>query len=120
MKLKTLMDAKDLWVELRPGRPSAMVLRGTYGQKVAETFHMSRQGVRWRFWHLFNERYVSAFETVLFVEKVFGPELRDYALRISRERFAAYQASHVVNFQSADTLLETSAGGSRHERTNQD
>ena len=71
-KLKNLMESKDLWVELKPGRPSYMVLRGTYGEKVHKTFGMSRQGVRWRFWHLFNGMYISAFETVIFVEKVFG------------------------------------------------
>ncbi len=42
-----------------------MVLRGTYGGKVHEAFRMTRQGVRWRFWRLFNDIYVSAFETIL-------------------------------------------------------
>jgi hypothetical protein len=103
-KLKTLMDAKDLWVELRPGRPSYMILRGTYGEKIHKTFGMTRQGVRWRFWHLFNREYVAAFETILFMEKTFGPQLREHAIRISKERFALRQEANSVNFQSADLL----------------
>jgi hypothetical protein len=61
-----------------------MILRGTYGQKVHETFRMTRQGVRWRFARLFNDVYVSAFETILFIEKIFGSQLREHAIRISQ------------------------------------
>ncbi len=104
-ELKKLMESKDLWVELQPGRPSYMVLRGTYGQKVHQTFRMSRQGVRWRFRHLFNEMYVSAFETILFIEKAFGSELREHAIRISKERYALHQEALQSGFQSADSLL---------------
>jgi hypothetical protein len=103
-QLKTLMESKDLSVELRPGRPSHMVLRGTYGEKVHRAFRMSRQGVRWRFWHLFNEIYVSAFETILFVEKAFGTELREHAIRISKERYALRQEALQTGFQSAYVL----------------
>jgi len=109
------MDSKDLSVELRPGRPGYMVLRGTYGEKVHQTFRMTRQGVRWRFWHLFNETYVSAFETVLFVEKAFGTQLREHAIRISKERYALHQQALGNGFQSADLLVsrrtETPAPG---------
>jgi hypothetical protein len=73
--LKTLMESKELWVELRPGRPSYMVLRGTYGDKVHEAFGMSRQGVRWRFQRLLGEVYVSAFEVITFIERTFGTQL---------------------------------------------
>ena len=90
-ELKKLMESKDLWVELQPGKPSYMVLRGTYGQKVHQAFRMSRQGVRWRFWHVFNRLYVEAFESILFIEKAFGPELREHAIRISKERHALRQ-----------------------------
>jgi hypothetical protein len=85
--LRQLMEAKDLSVELKPGRPSYMVLRGTYGEKIHEAFRMSRQGVRWRFQRLFNDVYVEAFLTILMIEKTFGTELRDHAMRISRERY---------------------------------
>jgi hypothetical protein len=86
--LKALMESKDLWVELKPGRPSYMVLKGTYGEKIHETFHMTRQGVRWRFQRLFNHVYVEAFLTILMIEKTFGTELREHAVRVSRERYA--------------------------------
>jgi hypothetical protein len=90
-QLKRMIESKDLRVELRPGDPSYMVLRGTYGEKVHDAFHTTRQGVRWRFRRLFNDLYVSAFSTILFVEKTFGPQLRDHAVRISRERYALRQ-----------------------------
>ena len=106
--LKTLTESKDLWVELKPDQPSRMVLRGTYGEKVHKVFRMTRQGVRWRFWRLFNDIYVSAFETILFTEKVFGTELREHAIRISRERYTLRQ--EVVQFQSADALLPSEEG----------
>ena len=85
-KLKALIDSHDLWVELKPGRPSYMVLKGTYGEKIYKTFRMTRQGVRWRFQHIFGKVYIEAFETILFIEKTFGTQLRDYAIRISREK----------------------------------
>ncbi len=95
------MGAKDLWVELKPDRPSYMVLRGTYGDKVNRAFRMTRQGVRWRFFRLLNDIYVSAFETVLFIERTFGPQLRDHAVRISKERFAHRQEMLQGGFQTA-------------------
>jgi hypothetical protein len=70
--LKALTESKDLWVELRPGRPSYMVLKGTYGDRIHEAFRMTRQGVRWRFQRLLGDIYVSAFETILLIEKTFG------------------------------------------------
>ena len=39
--LKNLMESKDLWVELKLGRPSYMVLKGTYGEKIHKTFRMT-------------------------------------------------------------------------------
>ena len=102
--LRQLMESKDLWVELKPDRPSRMVLRGTYGQKVHQAFRMTRQGVRWRFWRLFNDIYVSAFETILFIEQVFGTELRDHAIRISKESYALRQEIMQSGFQSAADL----------------
>lgn len=98
------MNSNDLSVELKPGDPSRMVLRGTYGEKIYNAFRMTRQGVRWRFQRLFSDVYVSAFETVLFVEKTFGTQLREYAIRISKERYALRQEAHKANFQSADRL----------------
>jgi hypothetical protein len=81
-----------------------MVLRGTYGEKIHETFRMSRQGVRWRFQRLFNDVYVSAFTTILFIEKTFGPGLREHAIRISQERYALRQQLREGTFQPANSL----------------
>ena len=85
------MDSKDLCVELKPDRPSRMVLKGTYGEKIHKTFGITRQGVRWRFQHIFGKIYVEAFEAILFIEKNFSPQLRDHAIRISKERYALRQ-----------------------------
>ena len=98
-ELKKLMDSKDLWVELKPGEPSHMVLKGTYGEKIHETFGVTRQGVRWRFHHLFSQAYVQAFETILFIEKIFGSQLREYAIRISREKYALRQKALQTGFE---------------------
>ena len=110
-KLKQLLESKDLSVELKPGRPSYMVLRGNYGEKIHKAFRMTRQGVRWRFHRLFNDVYVYAFETILFLEKTFGTGLRDHAIRISRERYALYQEVRGSGFRSADTLGSPQVAG---------
>lgn len=104
--LNRLMDSNDLWVELRVDHPSYMVLRGTYGDKVHRSFRMTRQGVRWRFWRLFNHIYVSAFETILFIERIFGSRLRVHAICISKERHALRQALNhgTAGFQGANEL----------------
>lgn len=103
--LKQLLEAQEISVELRPGHPSSMVLRGTYGAAIHQTFRISRQGVRWRFHRLFNDVYVSAFETILFIETTFGTELRENAIRISRERYALRQKIREHGFQSASSLI---------------
>ena len=103
--LKKLMESKDLWVELKPGRPSYMVLKGTYGEKIHTTFRMTRQGVRWRFQRLFCQMYVEAFETILMIEKTFGTHLRDYAVRISKERYELRREVLNQGFQAATNGL---------------
>lgn len=103
--LKKLMESRDLWVELKPDRPSYMVLKGTYGEKVYRTFRMTRQGVRWRFQRLFSHVYVEAFETILMVETIFGTQLREYAVRISRERYEIRRETVNQGFRSAGGLL---------------
>ena len=103
-KLKKLMESKDLRVELRAGWPSCMILKGTYGEKIHKTFGVTRQGVRWRFQHLFGRKYIGAFETIIFIEKIFGSQLRDYAIRISRERYALRQKTLKTNFESGINL----------------
>ena len=98
------MESRELWVDLRSARPSYMVLRGTYGDRVHRTFRVSRQGLRWRFQKLFNRAYVDAFETILFVETTFGSQLRDHAIRISTERYTLRQELTRLGFQSADRI----------------
>ena len=102
--LKTLMESKELSVELKPGHPSYMVLHGTYGDKIHEAFGMSRQGVRWRFQRLLGDVYVSSFESILLIERTFGTQLRDHAVRISQERYALRQAMANSGFRAADAL----------------
>jgi hypothetical protein len=116
-KLKQLLESKDLSVELKPGRPSYMVLRGNYGEKIHKTFRMTRQGVRWRFWHLFNQDYEQAFETILAIEKAFGTQLRDYAIRISKERYTLRQEALQTGFQSADAFMRTGAKSDQGQGT---
>ena len=98
------MESKDLWVELKSDRPSYMVLKGTYGERVHKAFHMSRHGVRWRFLRLFNEIYVSAFETILFIERIFGTQLREHAIRISKEHHELHREACRGDFVSAESL----------------
>jgi len=81
-----------------------MVLKGTYGEKIHKTFRMTRQGARWRFQRLFNHVYVEAFETILMIEKTFGTQLRDYAIRISRERYEVRREAVGEGFRGADQL----------------
>jgi len=98
------MESKDLWVELKPGQPSYMVLRGTYGDKVYRAFRMTRQGVRWRFWRIYNDIYISAFEALLLIETTFGTQLREHAIRISKERYALRQEAMRSEFESASAV----------------
>ena len=101
-----MMESKDLSVELKRSEPSYMVLRGTYGERIHKTFRMTRQGIRWRFAHVFNRAYVEAFETILAIDRSFGTQLREYAVRISQERYALHQeALQSRGFRSADELL---------------
>jgi hypothetical protein len=83
-----------------------MVLKGTYGEKIHKTFRMTRQGVRWRFYRLFNQVYVDAFSTILMIERTFGTQLREYAVRMSKERYTMRQQSLVTGFQDASDVFK--------------
>ena len=94
--LRELMSRHDnVFVSMATGKPSYMVLRGNYGERIHEAFDMTRQGVRWRFQRLFNEVYVNAFSTILAIEQTFGTSLREHAIRISRERHALRQSQEL-------------------------
>lgn len=99
------MESKDLWVVLKRENPGCMVLRGTYGDKIHRSFHMSRQGVRWRFWRIMNDMYVSSFESILLIEKTFGTQLREHAISISRQRYERRQRALQSGFQTAGSLI---------------
>ncbi len=97
-KLAALIQSKDLWVEFKPGSPGRMVLKGTYGDKIHKTFRMTLQGVRWRFQRLFGQVYVESFLTILMIEKIFGTQLRDYAIRISKEQYTERKKNRRLHF----------------------
>ncbi len=78
--------------------------KGTYGEKIHKTFGVTRQGVRWGFHHLFSQTYVLAFETIMFIEKTFGSQLREYAIRISREKYALRQKALQTGFEDGINL----------------
>ena len=85
-RLKPFFDSKDLDIGLKKNGLKRLVLRQNYGEKIESHFNMTRQGVRWRFQRIFSEIYVSSYEAIYFVESLFGPELRQMAIEIARER----------------------------------
>ena len=109
-KLRRLVEEKSLSIEKKQAAPSYFVLRGNYGDKIDQAFAMTRQGVRWRFWHIFNRIYISAYETIFFVERNFGSSLRQSAMDISRERFLLREQTRAAN----------AAAGDHHAHKNQD
>ena len=103
-RLQELIEEEHLWIERSRRPPGYFILRGTYGSHAETKFHRSRQGVRWRFWRLFNEIYVSAYLTILYIEKAFGTRLREEAMEIARARYLERQeALNNVSFQEANT-----------------
>ena len=90
-RLKGLTQIKELWVELKQDGYKRLVLKGNYGERINQVFKMSRQGVRWRFYRLFNLIYASAYETIYFIETTFGTELRDKAIEIAKEKIELFK-----------------------------
>ena len=99
-KLKSLLEAKELKISLKEDGLKRFVLRQNYGDKVEKCFNMTRQGVRWRFHHLF-EIYVLAYEAIYFLESNFGTELRSMALEIAKERVALRKKASQKGFFDA-------------------
>ncbi len=86
-RLRQLIDENGLSIELKEEDGlKRFVLRRNYGSYIEQSFGMTRQGVRWRFQRLFNQIYVEAYETILWVESAFGTELRSMAIAIARQR----------------------------------
>lgn len=102
-RLKQLVDQEVIRIERTYETPFRFILRGNYGDQVERRFRLTRQGVRWRFWRLFNEMYVSAYETIIFVEKHLGADYRQDALAIAHERFMLrQQALKDLSFKGAN------------------
>lgn len=102
-RLKQLADRDVVWIERTYATPFRFVLRGNYGDQVERRFRLTRQGVRWRFWRLFNDIYVSAYETIIFVEKYLGTDYREDALVIAHQRFVLRQeALKELSFKGAN------------------
>ena len=100
-RLKSLLEEKELAIEMKEDGLKRLVLRKNYGDKVAMCFNMTRQGVRWRFQRLFNEIYVEAYIAVYVIESLFGTELRPKALEIARERvLLRKKAQKMANYGS--------------------
>ena len=95
-RLKYLFDSKDLDIGLKKNGLKRLVLRQNYGDRIEKHFTMTRQGVRWRFQRLFNEIYVSAYETIFWIESNFGTELRQKAIEIAKERVAMRQNAQKI------------------------
>jgi hypothetical protein len=98
--LKPLLEAKALKIELKQRGLKSLVLRQNYGDRIENTFGMTRQGVRWRFRRLFNEIYIEAYLAIYWIESFFGTELRQKALEIAKERVELRRKSQkIVNFK---------------------
>ena len=95
-RLKPLFDSKDLDIVLKTDGLKRLVLRQNYGDKIANSFNMTRQGVRWRFQRLFNDIYVSAYECIYWIESMFGTDLRQMAIEIARERVELRKKSQKI------------------------
>ena len=100
-RLKRLLEEKELKIDLKEDGIKRFVLCQNYGDKVEKCFHMTRQGVRWRFQRLFNEIYTNAYETVFWMESNFGTELRPMALEIAKERVALRKKASSKGFFDA-------------------
>ena len=100
-KLKRLLEEKDLKIDLKEDGFKRFILRENYGDKIEGTFNMTRQGIRWRFYRLFNDIYVSAYETIYFVESYFGTDLRQMAIDIAKERISFRKKAQKIEFFDA-------------------
>jgi hypothetical protein len=103
-RLKPLLGEKELSIELKEDGLKRLVLRQNYGDKVEKTFNMSRQGVRWRFYRIFNEIYIEAYEIIFWVESHFGIGLRQKAMEIARERVELRKKVQKIEFDDAYRL----------------
>ena len=105
-RLKALLDEDALWIERTTTSPMYFVLRGAYGDHVAQRFRLTRQGVRWRFFRLFNDIYLSAYETIIFMEKELGTDYREDAILIAHDRYIfRKKALRELSFKEANRYV---------------
>jgi hypothetical protein len=112
-RLRALIDQDALWIERTMESPMYFVIRGNYGEHIAANFRLTRQGVRWRFHRLMNDLYVSAYETIIFIERELGPGHRQDAIIIAHDRYVLRQrALRDLSFKGANRY----AGGKNEDR----
>jgi len=105
-RLRTLLDEKDLEIGLKNDGFKRLILRRNYGSRIETFFEMTRQGVRWRFHRLFNEIYINAYLTILWVESNFGTELRQKAMEIAKERYRDRGSPRAGDIQGGPICLK--------------
>ena len=100
-KLKSLLESKDLSIELKEDGLKKLVLRKNYGDKIETFFNLTRQGIRWRFQRLFNEIYLNSYLSIFWIESNFGTELRQEVMEIAREHIELRKkAQKMGNFET--------------------
>jgi hypothetical protein len=111
--LRQLLAEEHLSIGLVDDGLKRLALRQNYGSYIEQYFGMTRQGVRWRFNHVFNEIYVSAYTAIVLIETAFGTELRQHALSIAKERVELREKArkmatiHVPRRQTGNEARET-------------
>ena len=100
-KLKALVEAKDLSIQLIDDGLLRLVLRQNYGDNIESEFKMTRQGVRWRFHRLFNEVYLNAYLTIFWIESNFGVGLREKVIRIAKQQVKLRKKAQKTGFMPA-------------------
>lgn len=96
-RLRILLDEKQLSIELKEDSLKRLILRQNYGDKIAKNFGITRQGLRWRFNHVFNEIYIDALCAILIIESNFGTDVRHYALAIAKQRVELYRKAKKID-----------------------
>lgn len=111
--LRQLLAEEQLSIRLVDDGVKRLVLRQNYGSYIEQRFGMTRQGVRWRFNHVFNEMYADAYTAIVLIETAFGTELRGHALSIAKQRVELREKAkkmaeiHIPRRQLEEPLPET-------------
>ena len=100
-KLKSLVESRDLSIELIDDGLLRLVLRQNYGDKIESEFKMTRQGVRWRFHRLFNEVYLNAYLSIFWIESNFGVGLREKVIRLAKQQIELRKKAQKTGFMPA-------------------